>query len=69
MDDLRQDVRVIRESQIRMEADIKHHVKRTNLLESMVMPLHRAKIFVQYLVAVSGAILTLYGLYKLMKVI
>lgn len=33
MDDLRKDIKEIRESQIRMEADLKYHIKRTDLLE------------------------------------
>lgn len=35
MDDIKQDIKVIRESQIRMEEDIKHHIKRTDLLEEL----------------------------------
>ena len=33
MDELKKDVRLIRESQIRIEQDIKYHIKRTDLLE------------------------------------
>lgn len=36
MDELKQDIKVIRESQIRMEQDIKYHIKRTDLLEERV---------------------------------
>lgn len=36
MDELRQDIKVIRESQIRMEQDLKYHIKRTDLLEERV---------------------------------
>lgn len=36
MDELKQDIKVIRESQIRMEQDIKYHIKRTDLLEEKV---------------------------------
>ena len=36
MDELKQDIKVIRESQIRMEQDIKYHIKRTDLLEARV---------------------------------
>ena len=36
MDEIKQDVKVIRESQIRMEQDIKYHIKRTDLLEEKV---------------------------------
>ena len=33
MEEIRKDVKVIRESQIRMEGDLKYHIKRTDLLE------------------------------------
>jgi len=33
MDDLRKDIKEIRESQIRMESDLKYHIRRTDLLE------------------------------------
>ncbi len=33
MEELKKDVKVIRESQIRMEADLKYHIKRTDILE------------------------------------
>ena len=36
MKDIQQDVKVIRESQIRMEQDLKYHIKRTDLLEEKV---------------------------------
>ena len=36
MDELKQDIKVIRESQIRMEQDLKYHIKRTDLLEQKV---------------------------------
>lgn len=36
MKEIEQDIRVIRESQIRMEQDIKYHIKRTDLLEERV---------------------------------
>lgn len=36
MKEIQQDIKVIRESQIRMEQDIKYHIKRTDLLEERV---------------------------------
>jgi hypothetical protein len=36
MDDLREKIMEIRESQIRTEADLKYHIKRTDLLEEEV---------------------------------
>ena len=36
MKEIQQDVKVIRESQIRMEQDLKYHIKRTDLLEEKV---------------------------------
>lgn len=36
LEELRKDVKVVRESQIRMEADLKYHIRRTDLLEDAV---------------------------------
>jgi hypothetical protein len=36
MDELRKDLKEIRESQIRMESDLKYHIRRTDLLEKDV---------------------------------
>ena len=36
MDEIKKDIQAIRESQIRMEADVKHHIKRTDALEEKV---------------------------------
>tara|TARA_R100001594_G_scaffold126897_1_gene164325 strand:- start:59 stop:298 length:240 start_codon:yes stop_codon:yes gene_type:complete len=36
MDDLKSDIKVIRESQIRMEGDLKYHIKRTDALEDRI---------------------------------
>ena len=36
MKEIRDDIQAIRESQIRMEADLKYHIKRTDLLEQKV---------------------------------
>lgn len=36
MEELKQDIKVIRESQIRMEQDLKYHIKRTDLLEEKI---------------------------------
>jgi len=36
MDDFRKELKEIRESQIRMESDLKYHIRRTDLLEKDV---------------------------------
>lgn len=36
MDEIKKDIQVIRESQIRMEADVRHHIARTDALEEKV---------------------------------
>ena len=36
MDEIKKDLKEVRESQIRMEADLKYHIKRTDLLEDHV---------------------------------
>ena len=37
MEEIKKDIQAIRESQIRMEADVKHHIKRTDALEEKVL--------------------------------
>lgn len=37
MDEIKKDIQAIRESQIRMEADVRHHIKRTDALEEKVL--------------------------------
>jgi len=36
MDEIKSDLKLVRESQIRMESDLKYHIKRTDLLEDHV---------------------------------
>ena len=36
LEDLRKDVREVRESQIRMESDLQYHIRRTDLLEDAI---------------------------------
>lgn len=36
MEEIRKDLQDIRESQIRMEADLKYHIKRTDILEARI---------------------------------
>ena len=37
VDEIKKDIRTIRESQIRMEGDLKYHIKRTDVLEAKVI--------------------------------
>ena len=49
----------MKESQIRMEEDLKYHIKRTDQLEKITTPVYRAFIGVKWSI---GAILTLAAL-------
>lgn len=51
MDDIKKDIAKIRDSQIRTEVDIKHHIKRTDLLEDKVLPVHKAYIGIKWGIA------------------
>ena len=42
--EIRTKVEEIRESQVRMESDVKHHIKRTDLLQEKVTPVWIAYI-------------------------
>ena len=55
MDDIREKLGEIRESQVRMEGDIKYHIKRTNLLEERLerelTPTYKAYVGAKWSVA------------------
>jgi hypothetical protein len=42
MDEVTKELVKIRESQLRMEADLKYHIKRTDILETQVIPVVKA---------------------------
>lgn len=50
---IKKDIQLIRESQIRMEEDLKYHIKRTDTLEDMVKPIHKVH---QYITATLKAL-------------
>lgn len=68
MEDLRKDVKEIRECQIRMEADLKYHIKRTDLLETRIesfeeiMERMRRPLTFMELVKIAGVIATIVSL-------
>lgn len=60
----------VKESQIRIEQDIKHHIKRTDLLEDMVKPVYKAHQGIKWagillisLGAIASAILKIKGIF------
>jgi hypothetical protein len=55
MDDIKTELKTIRESQIRMEEDVRHHIKRSDKHEEKIVPLWTAYIGARWTVA---AILT-----------
>ena len=50
MNEIKQEIRIIRESQIRMEDDLRYHIKRTDALEQKVTPIHKIYIFFNYFI-------------------
>ncbi len=58
-EELWKELQTIRESQIRMEADIAQHIKRTELLEDMTKPMYKAYIGAKWSI---GAMLTAGGI-------
>ena len=58
MDELKNKVEEIRESQIRMEADVKYHIKRTDILQDKVTPMYISyiglKLFLGSVIAISA---------------
>ena len=48
MKELHDKVEEIRESQIRMEADVKHHIKRTDILQEKVTPVYIAYVGIKW---------------------
>jgi len=51
MGEIKTEIKTIRESQIRMEEDVRHHILRTNLLEGKVAPMWGAYSALKWLVA------------------
>lgn len=56
MDEITKELRTIRESQIRMEADINYHIKRTNIIEERTEKLWKSYIGIQWTLAVIAGI-------------
>lgn len=54
MDEIRKELQTIRESQIRMEADINYHIKRTDLIEDRTEKLWKSYIGIQWTIAAIG---------------
>lgn len=66
MDEVKAKVEEIRESQIRMEADVKHHIKRTDLLQEKVTPVWIAYIGLKWFLVSVVSISAIYSaLHKL----
>jgi len=79
MDDIKDDIKVIRESQIRMEEDVKHHIRRTDVLEDLHLDNQnrieileedgefksKLKKLVLDIGKIAGVVLTLAAIYKL----
>jgi hypothetical protein len=60
IDAMEKELKLIRESQIRMEADIHYHIKRTDIIEDRTEKLWKSYIGIQWTiaaVAVAAAIL------------
>lgn len=62
MKDVREDIKIIRESQIRMEEDIKYHILRTDNLEDMVMPVYKVYAYIIATGKVLGGLSLLIGI-------
>lgn len=56
MDELKTEIKLIRESQVRMEEDVKHHIKRTDDNEKMLFPMWKAFVGIKWCL---GAIVVL----------
>jgi len=57
-----EEIKLIRESQIRMEEDIKYHIKRTDNLEEMVIPVHKFHNFLTIGVKIIGVLGVITGI-------
>lgn len=74
MDDIKHDVKLVLENQIehterltRIESDLHYHIKRTDLLETMVNPVHKMYIIGKGIIAIAVSVLTLLGAYYSIK--
>lgn len=67
MEEIKKELKTIRESQIRTELDVKYHIKRTDLLESKVTPVYMAYLGLKWaipsLLVLSAIVAKLKGLF------
>jgi len=62
--EIHKNIKTIRESQIRMETDLKHHIKRTDDLEEIVLPVHRTFTFFKMVTIAASVFATFFAVYK-----
>ncbi len=74
VDEVKDKLHSIETTQVRMEGDLKYHIKRTDLLEEQVElinkqtePLNSAKILFKLIPLLTGAIIAILTIIKLLK--
>lgn len=59
---MEKDIGEIKADIAEIKVDLKYHIKRTNQLENMVLPLYKFKIWAQYTIVIAGAVATILSL-------
>jgi hypothetical protein len=74
VDEVKDKLHSIETTQVRMEGDLKYHIKRTDLLEEQVElinkqtePLNSAKILFKLIPLLTGAVIAILTIIKLLK--
>lgn len=69
MKEVKEELLKIRKSQIRMEADVKYHIKRTDLLQNKVVPMFAAYTGIKWFIGSVIGIAAVYSALSRMGVI
>ena len=59
---MEKDIGEIKVNIAEIKVDLKYHIKRTNELEKMVLPIYKFKIWLQYSLTIAAAVGTLLAL-------
>jgi len=57
--DVEEDISEIKVNIAEIKSDLKHHIKRTDQVEDMLLPIYKFKIWAQYSIVIVGAVVTI----------
>lgn len=63
---MEKDIQEIKVDIAEIKVDLKYHIKRTDELEKMVLPIYKFKIWIQYTLVFVSALATIYSLKEIL---